>query len=134
MDELTETVTAYIIFCEDLIILRKFVHIFPNNKPWVSKSLKNIISPTNIALIQGDITRSGELHKQVKRELKSAKDNYKEKMQGLLHAGNSRPAWDNVKFIMDLQSKKCPISLAGKSDLANDVNIFRFVLIFMILW
>lgn len=54
-------------------------------------------------------------------------------MQGLLRAGNLRPAWDDIKSIMGLQSKKYPISLAGKSDLANNVNIFRFILIFMIL-
>lgn len=37
LDELTETVTASRNVCEDLRIPRKFVHVFPNNKPWMSR-------------------------------------------------------------------------------------------------
>ena len=32
----------YITFCEDMIIPKKTVKIYPNNKPWVSKSLKKL--------------------------------------------------------------------------------------------
>ena len=77
LDDLTETVTSYINFCEDLIIPRKLISIFPNNKPWVSKSVKNIINLRNISFNKGDITRSRELQKEVKRELKLAKIRYK---------------------------------------------------------
>lgn len=42
--ELTETVSAYTSFCEDLIISKKLIAVYPNNKPWVSKSVKNTIN------------------------------------------------------------------------------------------
>lgn len=41
LDELTHTVVSYITFCEEMIIPRKTITLYPNNKPWVSKSLKN---------------------------------------------------------------------------------------------
>ncbi len=126
LDDLTETVTGYINFCEDMIIPKKPINIFSNNKPWLTKSLKNIINLRNISFIQGDETRNRELQKQVKREIKAAKVSYKDKVQTLLKSGNSRPAWEGVKSIMGMNSKKSPISLNGKSDseLANDLNTF----------
>ena len=43
----------------------------------MSKSVKNIINLRNISFNKGDITRSRELQKEVKRELKLAKIRYK---------------------------------------------------------
>lgn len=44
ISEQVETVSAYITFCVDSIIPSKKVTIFPNNKPWVTKDLKNILN------------------------------------------------------------------------------------------
>ncbi len=41
MEKLTETVSAYVTFCEDLVIPKKGICIYPNNKPRVTKSVKN---------------------------------------------------------------------------------------------
>lgn len=41
LNELTDTVVNYITFCEGMIIPRKTITLYPNNKPWVSKSLNN---------------------------------------------------------------------------------------------
>ena len=59
-----------VIFCEDLVIPKKSIYIFLNNKPWVSKSVNNIITQRNISFNQGDDTHYSELQKQVKMELK----------------------------------------------------------------
>ena len=63
LDELTET------DCEDSVIQFFYKSIFCNNKPWVSKSVKNIITQRN-SFNQGDDTRWRKLQKQVKKELK----------------------------------------------------------------
>ncbi|KAK0153225.1 Multidrug resistance-associated protein 1 [Merluccius polli] len=44
----------------------------------------------------------------------------------MLSTGNSRPAWEGVKAMMGMQTKKCPISLNGMPDLAlsNELNTF----------
>ena len=51
---LTDTITSYIKFCEDTVIHSKAVRIFPNNKPWISKGLKQCLAEKNVALLQGD--------------------------------------------------------------------------------
>lgn len=66
----------HISFGENEIIPKKAISIFPNNKPWVSKSVKNIINQRNISFRQGDAMAYNDLQKQVKRELKLAKLKY----------------------------------------------------------
>ena len=44
LDELTFTVSSYIRFCEQMIIPTKTITLYPNNKPWVSRSLKHILN------------------------------------------------------------------------------------------
>lgn len=44
IDELTDTVSSYTIFCVDLVIPTKKVVINPNNKPWVTKELNVVIA------------------------------------------------------------------------------------------
>lgn len=44
LDEQVDTVSSYVSFCVDSIIASKTVTIFPNNKPWVTKGLKEILN------------------------------------------------------------------------------------------
>ncbi len=44
LDVLTDTVSSYISFCENMVIPCKTCVIFPNNKPWISKSLKYLLT------------------------------------------------------------------------------------------
>lgn len=43
LDELTETVPAYMTFCEENVIPHKLCTMFPNNKPWIIKSVKSVL-------------------------------------------------------------------------------------------
>ncbi len=126
LDELTETVTSYITFCENLVIPQKSFSVYPNNKPWVSKSLKFIINQRNISFHKGDLTQYRVLQKQVKREIKLAKLKYKDRVGNMFATGNPRPAWEGVKSMLGMQTKRHPISLNGKSnfDLSNELNMF----------
>lgn len=54
LDELTDTVSSYVTFCEESVVPRKSITIFSNNKPWIPKSVKNIINTCNISFNKGD--------------------------------------------------------------------------------
>ncbi len=72
------------------------------------------------------MTQNKVLQKQVKKELKLAWLSYKKKVEYMFSTGNSRSAWEGLKSMMGMHSKKCYISLDGKLDfdLANDFNVF----------
>ncbi len=81
LDELTDTVTSYISFCEDMCVPTRTYLTFNNDKPWFSTKLKQL------RLAKEDAYRSGEkaLYKQAKytlnREIRVAKKNYTEKLK-----------------------------------------------------
>jgi hypothetical protein len=126
INELTETVSSYISFCENMFVPKKSRLLYANNKQWVSKSVKKLINQRNIYFNQGDTQQYRELSKQVKRELKLAKFTYKDKVENLLTAGNARPAWEGVKNMMGMPTKKSIVSLNGINDsrLSNEFNVF----------
>ncbi|KAK0133056.1 Arachidonate 15-lipoxygenase B [Merluccius polli] len=58
VDEITETVSDYVKFCEELCIHKKSISIFPNNKPWVSKSVP-IMAVYILEVTTGDMPMAG---------------------------------------------------------------------------
>lgn len=67
-DELTDTITSYIKFCEDYVSETKTVKIFPNNKPWVSKQLKICLNEKKAAFCSGDVQLMQEKKETAERE------------------------------------------------------------------
>lgn len=49
VDELTDVVSSWVAYCEDTVIPKKVVKIYPNNKPWVRKQLKDLLKKKKIA-------------------------------------------------------------------------------------
>ena len=67
LDEATDAITSYVKFCVDTIIPRKTFKMFPNNKPWVTKELRDLLKVKNGALINGNKTRVKEVQREIKR-------------------------------------------------------------------
>ncbi len=58
LDELTETVTSYISFCEDMCILSRTFLSFNNDKPWFTGKLKQLRQAKEDAYRSGDKSTS----------------------------------------------------------------------------
>ena len=52
INELTDTITEYILFCESICITTKTIKSFPNNKPWITKDIKGVINEKKIAFAE----------------------------------------------------------------------------------
>ena len=52
IDHATYVITSYICFCEFNIVSKKSIKIFPNNKPWVTKRLKNTLNDKKLLFSQ----------------------------------------------------------------------------------
>lgn len=44
IDEATDTITEYIKFCVDCVVTKKVITIYPNNKPYITRELKDCIN------------------------------------------------------------------------------------------
>ncbi len=79
LDELTETVTSYISFCEDMCIPTRIFLSFNNDKPWFTGKLKQLRQAKVDAYRSGDKTLYNQTRNRLTKEIREAKKNYSEK-------------------------------------------------------
>ncbi len=100
IDELTDVVSSWVTYCEDIMIPDKTVKIYPDSKPWVSKSLMN---KKRQAFKWGSLSELKRLQKEVKYEVRRAKQTYKEEVEDKLCSNKLVSAWDLMKTMTGLQ-------------------------------
>ena len=72
-DELVDTVSCYIKFCEDITIPTKTVRCYPNNKPWINKDIKQKLVLKKKLLQSHNRTELKLIQKQLDSEIKACK-------------------------------------------------------------
>ena len=70
VNDLADTVYKYINFCVESIVPNKTVEIYPNNKPWVTKHIKDILNRKKKAFVKKDRDKLREIKKELKREIR----------------------------------------------------------------
>ena len=73
LDELNDVVTSYVSFCVDTVIPVQKRRVYPNNKPWVSKQLKNVLNEKKRAYFQADLAERMEVQRIVRSEIRKAR-------------------------------------------------------------
>ncbi|KAK3566939.1 hypothetical protein QTP86_006757 [Hemibagrus guttatus] len=122
LDELTDTVTSYISFCEDMCVPSRTYLTFNNDKRWFSSKLRQLCQAKE------DAYRSWvkALYKQAKytlnREIRVAKQNYSENLKKQFSSHDSTSVWKGLKAIT---SYKTPSpGTEANQQLAEDLNEF----------
>ena len=127
INETVDVISDYIVFCENMLIPQKTVKIYPNNKPWISKSLKATINQKKKAFQGGDKVERKAVQKKLRGEIRSAKLAYKEKVESKFQSGNMRDAWQGLKTLSGQNkpnSNHCSLTETEKVKFANDLNDF----------
>ncbi len=105
IDELTDVITSWATYCESIVIPAKNVKVYPNSKPWASKSLKTLLQKKNKAFREGNKLELCNLQKEIKREVRAGKIRYKNKMEAQLRTNNLGSAWEGMGTITGLNDK-----------------------------
>jgi len=66
MDRRVSAITDYINFCRDTVIPVRTVRCYPNNNPWITSDIKDLMNQKKRAFHNGD----GERRRNVQQELK----------------------------------------------------------------
>ncbi len=121
LDELTETVTSYISFCEDMCIPTRTHLTYNNDKLWFTAKLR-------LRQAKEDAYRKGDrvLYKQAKytleKEIRVAKRNYSGKLRNKFSSSDSASVWKGMKDITNYKTPS-PSNLENQQ-LADDLNEF----------
>ena len=95
VDEAADVVTSYINFCEDVVIPTKSIKLYPNNKPWISKKLKQTLNEKKRLFSKKEDRK--EIQKRLNKEISAAKHDYKNKVEKQFYQGSLSDAWKGLK-------------------------------------
>lgn len=123
-DELVDTVSEYILFCENNLIEQKIIKIYPNNKPWITKNLKEKLVQKRKYLASHDRLQLKILQKELNEEIKVCKENYKNKLEQHFTKNNAREAWKGLNTITGKGVKKSTPAVSDVNQFADDLNKF----------
>lgn len=104
IDKLTVSVCSYISFCKDTVIPKRQVKVYPNNKPCVTKALKNVLERKYGAFLKGDEAEKREARRELRAQIKRAKLQYKNKLEEKLSSNILKAAWD-LRLISDFHKR-----------------------------
>ncbi|KAL0185564.1 hypothetical protein M9458_017234, partial [Cirrhinus mrigala] len=122
LDELTETVTSYISFCEEICIPTRTFLSFNNDKPWFTGKLKQLCHAKEDAYRCWDKILYNQARNRLTKEIRVAKKNYSEKLKKELSANDPTSVWTGLKNIT--MYKKPPPQSVENQQLADDLNVF----------
>ena len=79
MDRRVSTITDYINFCRNTVIPVRTARCYPNNEPWITSVIKDLLNQKKMAFQNGDGERRRNVQQELKKILHRAKVEYKKK-------------------------------------------------------
>uniref|UniRef100_A0A8C1D980 Reverse transcriptase domain-containing protein n=1 Tax=Cyprinus carpio carpio TaxID=630221 RepID=A0A8C1D980_CYPCA len=122
LDELTETVTSYISFCEDICIPTRTYLTFNNDKPWFTAKLRHLRQAKEDAYRNGDRVLYNQARNTLNKEIRAAKRTYSKKLEDQFTSKDSTSVWKGLRAITNYKTP-APCTEANQR-LANDLTEF----------
>ena len=79
--ENVDVLNSYLHLCVEMIVPKKIVKCFPNNKPWVTKELKELLGRKMYIHVNNNWDMLKDIQKQVDDAIHACKINYKRKVE-----------------------------------------------------
>ncbi|KAI5628979.1 hypothetical protein C0J50_2468 [Silurus asotus] len=123
----TEAVVGFIGKLTDDTVQKNTIRTFPNQKPWVDKTIRDALrsrsAAYNTGLATGDMDEYKAASYSVRRAVKDAKRRYGRKLESQFQQGGSRRLWQGLRTITDY---KTPSSRLVNTDasLVDELNTF----------
>ncbi|XP_051547590.1 uncharacterized protein LOC127437016 isoform X3 [Myxocyprinus asiaticus] len=121
LDELTDTVTSYISFCEDMCIPTRTYLKFNNDKPWFTAELRQLRQAKEDTYRGGDKVLYNQAMNTLNKEIRVAKRRYSEKMKNKFSSNDPASVWSGMKQLTNYRTPT-PSSVVDQQ-LADDLNV-----------
>ena len=126
IDELVTVISEYINFCVDNIIPVRVVKSYPNQKPWISKELIDVLKQKKSAFNANDKSGVKNLQKNIEKQIVQLKVQYKMKMERNFQRNNTQAAWQQIQTMVGykVRSKKLDLDEKAVNDLGDFYSRF----------
>ncbi|ELU03167.1 hypothetical protein CAPTEDRAFT_198356 [Capitella teleta] len=119
INELSDTVTDYIKFCEEMIIEKKTIKIYPNNKPWITREVIEAARRKHQLWVSGNRHEAKRCQVELNDLIKRSKVVYRNKIERCFKENDSKSTWKGLKTITGY--KKKPSNAGERNDNADVV-------------
>ncbi|KAI2661094.1 hypothetical protein H4Q32_030126 [Labeo rohita] len=122
LDELTETITSYISFCEDICIPTRIYLTFNNDKPWFTTKFRHLRQAKEDAYRKGDRVLYNQARNTLNKEIRVAKRTYAKRLENQFTSNKPASVWNGLKAITNYKTPSP--STEANQQLAEDLNEF----------
>ncbi|KAL0165991.1 hypothetical protein M9458_037835 [Cirrhinus mrigala] len=122
LDELTETVTSYISFCEDLCIPTRTYLTYNNDKPWFTEKLRHLRQAKEDAYRKGNRVLYNQTRNTLNKEIRVAIRIYAKRLEDQFTLNDPSSVWKGLKTITNYRTP--PLRTEATQRLAEDLNEF----------
>ena len=119
IDEATEVITDYIHFCADNVVTKKDITLYPNNKPYITKSVKDCIDRKKLALKNNDRVGLKMVQRELNQRLREARKHHRDTIEQTFMSMNSKKLWDSMRAITNMNTTKKRLSTDDDLGKAN---------------
>ena len=117
-----DTVCSYINFCEQMCLPTKVITRYNNHKPWFSKQLRELRRHKEQAYREGDLDTFRLARQNLKKAIRSAKEEYKAKLERDSSTNDPAAIWNTLRTLTNYNKKSPPTP--PSPGLADDLNTF----------
>ena len=114
---------SYIKHCAKTVIINKHITVYPNQKSWMTRDVRNLLKDYNIAFWSGYEAQYRTTRAKLKRWIREAKAKYKEKTGGHVTSNSPLQVWQEVQHLSNYKPSNIT-SMDSDVLLAEDLNCF----------
>ncbi|KAL8566693.1 hypothetical protein ACOMHN_050342 [Nucella lapillus] len=107
-----------------MIVPSKQVRSFPNNNPWVTKEVGDILRQRQQAFQEGNKEEVKRLQKEVKKTVLANKRRFKEKVESNMASCNSRQVWSGLQTMTGYKPGNKGLDAEDLQQMSRDLNTF----------
>ncbi len=109
--------------CIEDVIPTKIIRIYPNQKPWINSDVRSALSARTSAFKSGNTDDRKQASYDLRRSIKAAKRQYKNKVEEQFNNNNPRSMWQGINNITGFKGNK-PATANIAASLPDELNTF----------
>ncbi|XP_047656443.1 uncharacterized protein LOC113651616 isoform X1 [Tachysurus fulvidraco] len=119
----SDSVTCFIRKCVEDVVPTKTIRVYPNQKPWINSDVRAALSARTSAFKSGNPDDRKQASYDLRKTIKAAKRQYKNKVEEHFNTNNARSMWQGINNITDFKGNK-PATVNIAASLPDELNNF----------
>ncbi len=119
----SDYVTCFIRKCIEDVVPTKTICIYTNQKPWINSDVRSGLSAWTFAFKSGNTDDRKQASYDLRRSIKAAKRQYKNKVEEQFNTNNARSMWQGINNITGFKGNK-PATVKIAASLQDELNTF----------